>query len=250
MELMGCFKELPERYSSLQHTLVKLSALLDVEKAKEYLFHGVMRRLSVLKRCTENVLGIFPVTRENKLATVELKDVDINIQAFVLNVFGVLDNLAWIFIYHRGLEEKVDKKQVGIFREETKKHFTSEFNDYLIEVKHWYFDYLLSFRDSLVHRIPLYVPPISLTPAEAERVREIQEKESEAMKKGDFDTAGRLFEEATNIGVLSPHFCHSYSEAMTPQNLHWHLISDFRTLEEVIKRYVIMFGVVKNEKLS
>lgn len=241
-ELGDWFSKLPRRYMDLQDFLVELSVNLKMEKSKEYLFHGVMRRLSVLKRCTENIIKIFPVKRTNKLKRDELKDIDINLQTFIFNVFGVLDNLAWVYVLEKELETCINKKNVGLFKDETKKYFSVEFNNYLEEMKSWFFDYLLNFRDSLAHRIPLYVPPMYLSSEETERMKQIDKEKAEAIRKRDFDTAEKLFEEEQNLGALSAHFCHSYTERMTPQNLHGHLISDFRTLEEVIKRYKEMIA--------
>ena len=56
------------------------------------------------------ILNIFPVEREEKLKKSELKDIEINMQAFIFNVFGVLDNLAWVFVFDRKLEIFIKKK--------------------------------------------------------------------------------------------------------------------------------------------
>jgi len=66
------------RYSNLTIKLWKLFSKLKTEKAKEYLIHGVMRRLGIMMRSIENVFSIFPIERDMLLSMNELSDVDIN----------------------------------------------------------------------------------------------------------------------------------------------------------------------------
>jgi hypothetical protein len=66
---------------------------LGSDRAKEYLRHGVGRRLATLERCLENIFRLFPPDQQLPLAREELEDVKINTQAHVMNVIGVLDNL-------------------------------------------------------------------------------------------------------------------------------------------------------------
>src|SRR3569832_2387200 len=63
-------------------------------RAKEYLEHGVCRWFSVLERSIERIYEIFPPDRKEKLTRDELSDVQIYLHAFVINLFGILDNLA------------------------------------------------------------------------------------------------------------------------------------------------------------
>lgn len=235
------FETLPGRYSSINKVLYVLSEKLRSDKSKEYLFHGVLRRLGIMRRCTHNILKIFPVYRIEKLKSDELHDVDINMQSFIFNVYGVFDNLAWIFVHEKGLDLK--KEDVGLFQKETQKYILSEdFKKYLnVEVKPWFFQYLSDYRHALGHRIPLYVPPMFLTNDEAIRFKEIDSEKFIALAKKDFDTLEKLIEEEENIGQVMPYFAHSHSENNNPQVLHAHLISDLRTIEEIINRFPAIF---------
>ena len=97
LELVG------KRYSDSIFCLLKLSGNLRQEKAKEYLFHGAVRRLRVIYRCINNIFTIFPLERATLLNRDELDDVMINLHAFFVNIFGILDNLAWVFIHEKQL---------------------------------------------------------------------------------------------------------------------------------------------------
>ena len=57
-------------------------------RAKEYAQHGISRRLKTLVRCIENIFDILPPDRVELPTREELSDVNINLQAFMINVFG------------------------------------------------------------------------------------------------------------------------------------------------------------------
>jgi hypothetical protein len=71
-----------------------LSLRLTNEAAYEYVRHGFVRRLGTLKRSIENVYSIYPPERSDKPTRDECLDLAINLQSFMFNVFGCIDNLA------------------------------------------------------------------------------------------------------------------------------------------------------------
>ncbi len=75
-----------------------------------------------------------------------------------MNVFGALDNLAWIWVSEKPL--KVARRQIGLGPkcEFVRASFSDEMRDYLTGLGDW-FDHIIDFRDALAHRIPLYIPP-------------------------------------------------------------------------------------------
>jgi hypothetical protein len=148
------------RSVGLMVQILELSSKLKEEKARGYLCCGVGRRLEVIERCIKNIFSIFPVERNNLLCQEELLDVAINLHAFLVNMFGLLDNLAWVSIHENKLADIIDKKKVGLFKKETKKYLLNKFCQYLDspQMKLWHNQYLINYRDALSHRIPLYVP--------------------------------------------------------------------------------------------
>ncbi len=122
------------RYSNLLTKLWDLSNNLKEEKAKEYLLHGAMRRLRIIQRCIENIFTIFPLERKTLLEQNELDDVMINLHAFFIDIFGFLDNLAWVVIHEKRLADKIEKKKIGLFKKEAKAEFAPEFRTYLESV--------------------------------------------------------------------------------------------------------------------
>lgn len=175
-------KLITEKYDEVDHMhnqlLLKLSSFrskLANEKAAEYLMQGVGRRLKIITKSLHNIFRIFPIEKTDLLPRDDLTDLDINLHAFFVNISGILDNLAWVFVYENDLfgnpkEGKIDKHGVGLFNEKTQTHFKPDLNEYLKSnsIQSWHAEYVKNYRDALAHRIPLYVPPVALNDEEKE----------------------------------------------------------------------------------
>ena len=74
--------------------------------AVEYARHGFIRRIGTLLRCIENTFVAIPLDHIGVPSRDRLSDATINIQAFVFNVFGAVDNLAWIWVTEAALTKK------------------------------------------------------------------------------------------------------------------------------------------------
>ena len=235
---------LKSRYAELINKLHQIGSVLKNEKAKEYLFHGVARRLGVIERCVVNIYSIFPLRREQLLEWDELKDVAINLHAFFVNIFGLLDNMAWVAVYERNRRKGINKKDVGLYKNTTQEILNDDFKQYLNSdrMKKWHDEYLKNYRDALAHRIPLYVPPKNLTLDQQRQVADIEEKRNQAIKNRDFSLMDNLQKEEDNIGTPSPSFIHSLTEPDNrPVSLHAQVITDFGTVEEILENYCKMF---------
>jgi hypothetical protein len=99
---------------------------------REYLLHGVARRIGVIRRCIENIFILFPPTRIRPLRDDRLADVEISLHAFLINVHGIYDNWALVFVRHHNIEKLLaDKRQVGLFLKSTQKYLPKELREYL-----------------------------------------------------------------------------------------------------------------------
>lgn len=230
------------RYVDLIVQIFDLSAKLKEEKAKEYLNYGVGRRLEVIERCIENIFSIFPAERNNLLCREELIDVALNLHAFFVNIFGLLDNLAWVLIHEKQLAGVTDKKKVGLFKKETKKYLSNEFCQYLDSppMKSWHSQYLTNYRDALSHRIPLYVPPQILNTEQKTQLTQMDQEIINCYKTRDFNAIDKLRKQQMNVGTVCPFFVHDSSESKAVF-LHPQIIADFNTIEEIVKKYCETF---------
>ncbi len=227
--------------------LERYRATLKNEKAREYLRQGVGRRLKTLAQCITNIFTIFPPERESHLTPEELTNLAINLHAFFINIAGVFDNLGWVYVYENNLlgkekEGKIGKHGVGLFKKQTqdvlinglKKYITSE------KMKAWYEDYSKNYRDSLAHRIPLYVPPSLLTKDEGKEYNDIESHINIIKLNGrdeldkNLDTIKELRNKQEKLGIASHFISHSINEGCQPVYFHAQIISDHVTIEETI----------------
>jgi hypothetical protein len=69
--------------------------------AKEYATQGFPRRLGVMAHCIHNVFTTLPPEKEEVPSKTQLYDATVNIQAFLVNAFGCIDNLARIWVHEK-----------------------------------------------------------------------------------------------------------------------------------------------------
>ncbi|MGC2224166.1 MAG: hypothetical protein WA624_18380 [Methylocella sp.] len=133
-------------------------------RAREYAVVGFSRRLKTLVRCIDNVFSVLPPDRADLPSIDELFDAMINIQAFVFNSFGSIDNLAWIWVQEQPVRKEdgseIPNSWVGLSKNNTfvRGSLSTGFQEYVKGLDDW-FDHLEEWRHALAHRIPLYIPP-------------------------------------------------------------------------------------------
>lgn len=220
------------------------------EKAKEFAIHGFTRRLGIMRRCIDNIYQICPPDLEIKPTQEELKDISINLHAFIVNVYGALDNLAWIWIEEKKVlnnkGQSFSPKEVG-FAEKYKDFRNSlpqNIQNYLNEDRHknW-FSYLEEFRHSLAHRIPLYVVPYVLNEEEIKKTKELEGKKTQALKAHKFDEYERLSAEADALGRFVPWMTHSFGENSPQAVFSVQILADWNTVEEIATKFMDEFKI-------
>lgn len=219
-----------------------LSLRLSNEAAYEYARHGFVRRLGILKRCIENVYAICPPKRSDKPARDECLDLAINLQSFMFNVFGCIDNLAWIWAKERDIRDKqggpLRAQQIGLRPRYTavRKTFSVQFRDYLTSRDDW-FCHLENYRHALAHRIPLYVVPYTLSPAELDEHNESERRKNEAHSKRNYELWLRLDTEQEALGTFTPLMIHSFLEGARPVAFHPQVLADWNTVVEMADEF-------------
>ena len=223
----------------------QLAPTLESDRAQEYLLHGICRRLEVLHHCIRNVFDIFPVSRENLLTDVEKRNLEINLHAFTINIYGLLDNVAWVFIFENSLEGKIrgGRRSIGLFSRHTMKYFPERTKQYLNSkrIKAWYRDYAKNYRDALAHRIPPYIPPYSVAPEDVQQYKYYETKISELLIAGDVDSIDKLRDDQASIRSICGAFLHSYYDfdASRPVMFHAQMLADSNTVIEVISIVIL-----------
>ena len=240
-----------ELASSLDDDCLKVRAELDAsllgfvraghsapdQQVREYLLHGVGRRLGVLRECLAAVFGRFEPARTAPLSQVELYEVQINLHAFVINLSGLFDNLAWAFVLRHSLLEKVGgRKRVGMFLPSTQKVLPAVLREYVTSstMVTWHGEYLKAYRDSLAHRIPLYIPPASFTPQDQQRHVELDEQERACILAHEWERLEQVRNEKLSLGKACPLFVILIGEnsESKPNYLHPQMLCDAKTVLE------------------
>jgi hypothetical protein len=206
--------------------------------AKEYATQGFPRRLGVMAHCVHNVFTTLPPEKEEIPSKTQLYDATVNIQAFLVNAFGCLDNLARIWIHEKPVTTKrgkpLPKGEIGLAVHHTRVRTTlsQECQAYLKSIDDW-ITFTGNFRHALAHRIPLYIPPYAVSPKDEVVYKEFEQKMIDASLKGELAEHGRLAAEQQKLVRFLPWIHHSYLEKGKPAVFHPQLIADFHTIEEL-----------------
>ena len=118
------------------------------------------------------------------------------------------------------------------------------------QMEKWSTEYLKNYRDTLAHRIPLYIPPATYSEADELRSRAIDEEWLDHVHRGDFDRAEALFAEQQGLGVACPMFVHSFSEEDRgrPLVLHPQMLSDAKTVIEACTLFFAHWHVREEDR--
>jgi len=139
-----------------------------------------------------------------------LCDAEINIQAFLANVYGSIDNLAWIWVFERDLAGTIPRRHIGLGKDNkrVRMSFSTDLLEYLDGLDEW-FDYLSDFRHALAHRIPVYIPPGMVQQKNVDAYNDLTMKMTRALNQLDSYEYERLSLEQNKLLVFQPLIVHS-----------------------------------------
>ncbi len=203
--------------------------------AQEHALHGFTRRLGTLIRAVNLVFDYLPPELDEIPERDTVVDATIAIQSFVFNTFGCLDNLAWIFVHEKAVTKAdgtaLDPQGVSLGAKAVRAKFSKDFNDYINSRADW-FKGMKNFRDSLAHRIPLYIPPFIVMPDVVDEYNRLERESGDAMRAHKFGEYDRLQAEQKKLGRFRPWMTHSRTENAPSIVIHSQLLADFNTVDE------------------
>lgn len=208
------------------------------DRAREFAHNGFCRRFGDIKRAIEIVFEKLPPELSSIPDRNSVIDSTIAIQSLVMNVFGCLDNLAWIWVLERpvkapdGSDLNPLKLGLGPKCREVRLSFSMEFISYLDSKQRWIDAHLKGFRDSLAHRVPLYIPPYIVSPEAAGRDQEIDQEKIAALLRGDLERHEEIENEQRLLRFWRPWMMHSSFERSPQVVFHAQIIADYKTVEE------------------
>ncbi len=229
--------------------LANMSRHLNSERARIFANEGVGRRLPLIARSAVNIFGIYPPNLRQLLSKEACDDVGIQLQAFTINVYAILDNVAWVCMLEAN--GSLPAMKVGLFKREMQPFLPAELRDYVKQpgVATWFEDYGKVYRDSTAHRIPPYLPSRTFTAAEGEKFSQLHQAAHMALAEAQqalllnrtqgrelLDRHEALMAEKEQVGSNSLLFALSLSgtEACPPVYLHPQLLSDWALTNEVV----------------
>jgi hypothetical protein len=225
------------------------------ERAKEYILHGVSRRLGLLQRCIDKIFMLFPANRMEKLTQSDRQDLEINLHAFLINIYGIIENIGLALAYENDLIEnksaqKLHIKEINLFNKRFQNLLNPKLKEYLTEdtIGKWYIEYAKNYRDALAHRIPPYVPPAALNDEEQRRFKDLDKELQSLTYEKDLERIEAIQDEQDSLGSSNPLFVHSFFEKAKPVYLHPQLIADYRTVEEILMKALDNFNCVQDDE--
>jgi hypothetical protein len=231
--LSDAYADLHGRCRRLQQRLAEYS--FGHSQAKEYAFQGLARRFNVLVRCIDNTFRAIPPELEGVPTSDKIEDAEIQVQAFIVNVFGCLDNLAWIWVLERNITRcgaPLPQEWVGLRPPNTfvRESLGNDLGKYLENIAEW-FNYLEDYRHALAHRIPLYIPPYAIDPSNLERYYELEAVITQSLIQRRIDEMEEAARERDGLKFFRPFIASSWTGRTKPTEFHRQMLSDFKTIE-------------------
>ncbi len=206
-------------------------------EGEEFAHHGLVRRIRVMARCIVAIFQALPPENTELPPDDRVIDATIALQSFVFNLSGAIDNLAWVLVKERRITDgnkPLPATFVGLRSKNkvVRNALSDDFRTALEEFETW-FTYVDSYRHSLAHRIPLYIPPHCVDPKNAAAYQDLERQHQEALRKRDVKLHDKLRAEQANLTFFRPWMQHSFSEDAQPVVFHAQVIADFLSIEEL-----------------
>lgn len=239
-ELVELYGTIGRRCDELAQAYLLLT--YQTEIGKEYGHHGVVRRLMTLEHCITKIYRLLPPQFEGIPDRELANDVTIFIQAFVFHVFGIMDNLACIWVHERGVLGRTGRPlpngRIGLAadKSEVRESLPVSLRAMLEDSVEW-FTYIESFRHSLGHRIPLYIPPFAVRPNKIEEYQNLDTAVDAAIRKQEFNLHDELKRQRDDLRFFRPFMMHSWVDPK-PVVFHAQLFADFATVEQFCSAFL------------
>jgi hypothetical protein len=216
---------------------------------------GIFGRLGILLNCIANINNIYSIDRHDKPTSNDLHNLTINVQGFIANVCGILENMAWLWAL---LNPKCDVKFERITQISfSNSNFVKTLPEVIqVELKKLYqstdfFKELRQHRHGLVHKIPPCVtwqyPEQGTT--EFDRLWELISKIKHLADNNRNSEAKVLQKELDELHKFEPFYRINANIANNSSKwLSFHLFcQDLRNLQDfVLKFYKTIFDYLQN----
>ena len=244
-------RELETAHFDVRFKLLRLAERLQVPRAKTFANEGLGRRLTLIARAAQNIYEIYPPDRSAFLDSDECADIAINFHAFIINLYAMFDNIAWVVILEAG--QQLEPMKIGPYSKKALAFFPKRLQDYLEQptVKSWYDQYGKLYRDSTAHRIAPYLPQRAYNTTEGKCIEELRaqsmqmllEANSQASpheKNVQLDKRQELENQIEALGRNSLLMLLSLTaeDALPPIYIHQQLLCDWGLAHELVLEFI------------
>jgi len=235
--------------TGMRLALGDLAQRLNNPRARTFALQGIGRRLTLIARGALNIFTLYPPYTTKLLSMETCDDVAIQFQAFALNVYGLMDNIAWVCVLESG--GALPPLKIGLFKREVEPYLPDELKDYVGQptALNWLTEYGKAYRDSTAHRFPPYLPSRAYTPEEGQTFQDLDRRASMALTEaryshtdvakalGLFQKYEHLIQERESLGSNSLLVALSLNgeESTPPVFLHPQLVCDWGLVIEMLR---------------
>lgn len=224
-------------------TALRVREQLENVEAKNHLAHGVARRLKIVSRCIQQLFSLLPPDADKPLDRDELTDLNINLHALLVNVAGLLDDLAWVLAYESPLAERfeADPLSVGLFRPKLQAVMPPKLLEYVRSdaFSTWHKEYAKDYRDAVAHHIPPYIADRTFTEEDAYAFGELDAAHNGLFRAPffDYEESKRLMAAKNALGSPALVMTHALSgkNRARPVLFHAQAICDGLTIAELLE---------------
>lgn len=207
------------------------------DQGREFAQHGFARRLGTMMRAIDLVFELLPPESRGFPDREALEDATISLQSFIMNVFGGFDNLAWMlasegaFLNSDGYPLRREQLGFSSKHAQFRASLSPAFLTYVDSRGAW-FEEMRDIRDSLAHRIPLYIPPFCVIESKIDEYNSLEREAARAVEEGQWTGYWQAREQQKALRTFRPLISRSIREGRRPIVFHAQLIADFATVWE------------------
>lgn len=182
-DAINCIKnefDLFQRDKSQYATIVRLISIIAPKNTYEtplycFAYHGLIRRIGILNRCIENIFHVRDFSSDIIPSETELSDITINLQCFIINIYGVLENLAWVYAICTNFQGNKHEKSFFSKKQNLLNSLPDNIKASFVGDGKW-FEHIKNIRDLLAHQEPFYIPPYSVIMEKKEKWEILEQK--------------------------------------------------------------------------
>ena len=196
---------------------------------------GFVRRIGYLEHALVRLSEIYPPNLTGASRDI-VRDAELLLQVFVMNVFGAIDNLAFIWALERKVTapdgRQLSKQEtvfIGTRSKQIRESLTPMVRSTIDSASEW-FKLIGAYRHGVAHQIPIYIPRL-LTKEDQQEAEGLDLALKAAFADGDRSKWGELFDKRHTLGDFGGLMALDGVEK--PLVLHPQVVCDLATVVEL-----------------